>query len=283
MAKLSGAAGQVPSSSVQEQRKSEGKGAPVKSEKAPVEPHKVWLFRVAPALSLILLLAQLLVSRRKVSMRAGVQVLTVETFDDFVAARPEGVLVNFHTKGCSHCLTLAPEFEAAAANVSIVNASFASVDAEAEAELAKKHGVHRYPSVLWFRKGRQVQELPPTSRSASKISDFVSWLKQTPVVEFESRPEFDEAVVAIRETLHAKAPPVFVAFGSNAKSNAAFEHNAEVFRGKSVFLHVKDASEEKWVLRAYSREAEADEQYEGKPDVDEIHEWMQGLLRPAKS
>jgi len=231
--------------------------------------------------------------------------LTEATFSSFVNTHSEGVLVDFYMPGCVHCEQLSPEFEAAAKSHkekkpgsdggSSVALTFATVDGAAQPALATKYELKRYPTVLLFKKGEIVQELPPMSRSAEKITEFVNWVQQPAVVSFESK-QFEEAVDQLRASMHEKSPPVVVGFGGAGRETLfpALEHIGERTRGKMILLFADDHRVEgepanhseayalmaSVPLRSYSTTAETDTvgPTELPASIEAINAWIEGLL-----
>jgi thiol-disulfide isomerase/thioredoxin len=205
---------------------------------------------------------------------------------DFATKHPEGALVEFYMPDCDHCKKLKPDYEAAAKELAALGGPpLASLDGEAYPEIAKEHGVSRYPTVLWFRGGESVQELKPTSRTKAKILEFVNWVQEPAFTEFETMAEFDEGVPQIRLALQDKSPPVIVGFASSESNSVqqALQYVGERLRGKVLFLYVKepapDASSAS--LRSYSANAEKDSFFKEAVSPEAVQQWVESLL-PAK-
>lgn len=212
-----------------------------------------------------------------------VTVLTDGSFADFVAAHPEGVLVDFYTPGCPHCVKLAPDFEKAATELKAKGhaAVFAELDGEAHAEVVKTYEIGRYPTVLWFRRGENVQELPPLSRTPEKIIDFVNWVSESPIIELETQADLNEALPTFRQTLSSKSPPIVVAFEGSAGVYTALESAAEKSRGKTIFIFVKEAVSGP-AFRAIAKEAKDDQELAAPVTPYTAHTWVQLLIKKAK-
>mmetsp|Transcript_95753 Transcript_95753/g.157995 ORF Transcript_95753/g.157995 Transcript_95753/m.157995 type:complete len:317 (+) Transcript_95753:99-1049(+) len=235
---------------------------------------------------------------------SAVRPLTEESLASVIAAHPEGILVNFHTASCSHCLKLAPEFEAAARELSAAQgaagkAVLASLDAATAPRVAMTYAVTHYPTMLWFRKGVRVQEVPPNARSAQKIVDFVTWASAAPLIEFTSRTELEDSLSELRAALPVGGPPVIIGFSSILASGAttdqptateragvfdALEITAERLRGETAFLFIQESWANDPSVRAYFWDAAADQDYNGTITSDSVQAWARGLLtrKPKK-
>lgn len=210
--------------------------------------------------------------------------LTDATFDSFIKANPDGVLVDFFTPGCPHCVKLAPDFESAAKTIRAKGgAPFATMDAKEHPATAKKLDIDRYPTVIWFRHGERVLELPPSSRAPEKIVEYVEWAGQPALVEFATEAEFEDALPELRMALPATSPPMVVGFGGQDRAHAVIELMAERFRGKNVFMFVKEASSSGALLRAFGADKDADKEYRGDFKQDALEEWVKANAKAAKA
>mmetsp|Transcript_26864 Transcript_26864/g.72884 ORF Transcript_26864/g.72884 Transcript_26864/m.72884 type:complete len:294 (-) Transcript_26864:165-1046(-) len=211
-------------------------------------------------------------------------VLTDDSLPSFVATMSNGTLLNFHSTACSHCRQLAPEFEAAAKELQAAgSAPLAFVDVSTAPKAAERYGVFRYPTMLWFRHGEAVLELPPTVRQADKIVDYVRWASQPAVVAFESRAELEDSLPQLREALGASSPPLVCGFGSRFGARAALEASAERLRGKTIFVFTEEAQDGDPALRAYYADASLDQDFMGKLDQEAAHTWVKGLVKKSKA
>ncbi|KAL8587058.1 hypothetical protein ACOMHN_023448 [Nucella lapillus] len=104
----------------------------------------------------------------------AVLVLTNENFTEIVE-QEELMLVEFYAPWCGHCKSLAPKYEKAAKRLKNTPEPIllAKVDATAETELAKEHGVSGYPRLKVFRKGQ-----PYEFRGEREENDIVEYMEK---------------------------------------------------------------------------------------------------------
>lgn len=207
--------------------------------------------------------------------------LTDATFEDYIKAHPEGVMVDFFTPGCPHCVKLAPDFEAAAKTLQAKGGPpFASLDAKAHPATAKKLDLDRYPTVLWFRRGERVLELPPQSRAADKIVEYVEWALGPAMAEFATEAEFEDALPELRKAMPAAGPPMIVGFGGKEGAQPTMQLTAERLRGKNVFIYVQEPSKSGAVLRAFGADAGGDVEYRDAIEARSMEEWVKKQAKP---
>jgi protein disulfide-isomerase A1 len=89
-------------------------------------------------------------------MDEGVLVLTESNFDEELA-KHEHLLVEFYAPWCGHCKKLAPEYAAAASVLAAQDPPqyVAKVDATENNALAERFEVKGFPTMIWFRNGKQ--------------------------------------------------------------------------------------------------------------------------------
>jgi len=237
---------------------------------------RLWVFFVGPVLIVAMGAGHFHLARREAAP-SPVTELTDDTFVKFIAKSPDGVLVDFYSPDCGHCQKLVPEFEASALEHSD-SVPFATVNAEESVGLAKLYGIQRYPTVLFIQNAESVQELPPRSRTADKIKEFLAWVRQPALIEFESRAELEEAVPTFRETLSDALPPVIAGFAGKPGVRDAFERAATHFRGKTVFLWITEAKDEGPILASYSQTVEEDRTYDGPVSKEAVYDWVKEFI-----
>jgi len=213
--------------------------------------------------------------------------LTDDNFADFVATQhPGGVLIDFYTKSCQFCTKLAPEFEKAGQQLRTKGGPpLASVDQETGAVIMATFGIERFPTVLWFWKGKNVLELPRASeKPAAEIVKWALWAAQPAVQELETKAEFDEALPTLRSSLHPKARlMVHLNRVGSESMREAFEEAAQRHRSTTVFLYIKEATEQTpSSVMSYGGVDSKDEPYEGAANATEVVQWVKGTLEKAK-
>jgi len=204
------------------------------------------------------------------------------TLEAFTQTFQHGALVKFHSLGCSHCAALEPEFEDAAKMILSANGPpFASVDADLAPRLTEKLGVHSYPTILWFRRGVKVLEVPHSVRTAALLLEWVDFNMQPSVVELDSLEDLDDAMDQVRKTLRPQAAPVVVAIEASHREPSfliEFEKVSEQNRGTTVFIYIKSDFSQSIVRTIYDN-AERDEEVVG-PFVDgAVAHWISERLR----
>jgi len=217
--------------------------------------------------------------RRRATMLDAVHILSDDSLPSHIRDHPNGTLVNFHTPNCPYCKTLAPKFEAAAKELQKrFDTSLASIDSSVAPLAMKQYSVSRFPTLLWFRHGELIKDVPPSVRSTSKIIEFVDDSLQLAVINFSSRVDFDEAVPQLRSVLPVESLPVVVGFGREPGVYKSLGQVGEKFRGETAFLFVKEARAEDPYIRAYFRDAVADQNYNGGLSSQEVHNWLQPFM-----
>jgi thioredoxin 1 len=84
--------------------------------------------------------------------------LSAAELEDLLRREDRLVLVDFSTDGCEPCRELRPRLEALAEEHPDVCAVVA-VDAAREPEAVLRHRVHEFPTLVFFKRGREVHRL----------------------------------------------------------------------------------------------------------------------------
>ena len=99
--------------------------------------------------------------------------LTAATFDRHALQSDLPVVIDFWAAWCGPCRIMSPAFEAAAARLE-PRVRLAKLDTEAEPAIAARFAIQGIPSMIMFRKGREVAR----TSGAMPTAQIVAWVEQ---------------------------------------------------------------------------------------------------------
>jgi len=195
-----------------------------------------------------------------------------------VANHTNGTVVYFHSQSCVSCKTLTPEYLKAAQELYPWNVPLAMARLDEVPEAAARFLVRRVPTLLLFKRGRLISEIPDAARTAETLVAYVNVTRQPAMVLFQNRSELEDSLADLRSMIQAKVPPIIVGFHGHPGVQDALEVAAERSRGKTVFIFVEEAKPSDPPIKALYRSADKDLDYKGRVGPEAVDAWVQGQI-----
>ena len=194
-------------------------------------------------------------------------------------------MVEFYAPWCGHCKQLAPEWSKAANALAGQPIKLSKVDATENKNLAEKYGVRGYPTIKFFKNGKDFEYTGGRTES-----EIVSWAsKKTGPAAVEVKDE--EGLTHLEEAHDAfvlgvfsdSNSAMFTAFMKLAGSNEGASHFAYTFSsGVKSKLAIGDADESVVVIKSFEGDdsKRADHKLAGEFDEDKVSEFIVAETTP---
>lgn len=108
----------------------------------------------------------------------GVVQLTPNEFDKQVLRARKPVMVNFSAPWCKPCQAFTPTVQQIAAECKKM-LKVAQVDVEAYPELAKRFGITRVPTLVFFQKGKALSDFVGLRPKGEVVEQIETWVPKT--------------------------------------------------------------------------------------------------------
>lgn len=99
--------------------------------------------------------------------------LTAANFDAHAQRSDLPLLIDFWAGWCGPCMMMAPQFEAAAAQLE-PSMRLAKLDTEAEQAIAGRYGIRSIPTMILLQRGRELAR----HSGAMSMAQIVAWARQ---------------------------------------------------------------------------------------------------------
>jgi len=164
-----------------------------------------------------------------------VQSVTTGAWDNLLKDNNH-ILADFYAPWCGHCKKLNPEFDKAAENLKDTKVKLVKIDATAEKDLASKHNIKGFPTLVWLDEGKQTEY--DGGRTAETITEWVRSMIGPAVIR--ETPGATIAPVDGKPALVLYADTVSTGFEEAAKANrrkASWKHVPSPGQSKIVVIH----------------------------------------------
>mmetsp|Transcript_27688 Transcript_27688/g.54527 ORF Transcript_27688/g.54527 Transcript_27688/m.54527 type:complete len:507 (+) Transcript_27688:41-1561(+) len=98
--------------------------------------------------------------------------LTDDDFESTINSKSHGIVM-FYAPWCGHCKSFKPEFGDAATQLAGSDVTVGALDATKHPKSAKKYGVEGYPTIWYFKDGKNVEKYEG-GRTAKAVVDYIN-------------------------------------------------------------------------------------------------------------